>query len=432
MKQIYLTLTLFLTVLALPVRGQTTVASDDAEAYTGGNFTDENQGTGFAGSFTFKMFGNDDQGGEFLSNSGSGGRQIEGNQSLAIYANNSGTGRAVSRQFTTALSGSHRIVFRVRFDLNPNAGKTAGFVICSTPTSSQTYWNDGQRLFLGISGDGLWKYDDGTLKTVTFNNGASNFGAIGGDIYEIQLDFDPGGTDTYGFKITNITSSAVSDVMTGTLGGTANASIAAIGFGNGVTGTNQNLIFDAISVIQNPTNPLPIELAAFEARRVGQGVQLSWRTLSEKESDYFAIERMEAGKPWQRIAEVPAAGHSSVALDYSFLDREAPGGLLYYRLKMVEQAGAVWSYSPVRSVAAIGAGWGLSPNPARQEVVLSGLPQAGHAELLDAQGRLVRRVSFAGESFRLDVGDLPKGIWYVQIFDAQGRSAGVQRMLVVH
>lgn len=431
MKQIYFALSLSFSVLVLPLCAQTTVASDDGEAYSGVDFSDENQGTGFSGPFAFKLFGVDDQGGEYLENASSNGHQIEGNQSLALYANTSGTGKAVSRQFSTSLSGSHRIVFRVRFDLNTNAGKTAGIVICSTPLASQTYWNDGQRLFLGISGDSLWKYDDGTLKTVTFNNGASNFSANGGDVYEVQLDIDPGGTDTYGFKITNLTSSAVSDVMTGTLDGTANASIATIGFGNGVIGNNQNLIFDAITVTQNPTNPLPVELAVFEAVRKEAGVQLRWRTLSEKESDYFAIERMTPGTDWKEIAAVPAAGNSSVAQDYAFLDGTAPRSVLYYRLKMVEQDGAVWSYSPVRSVAAVQSEWELAPNPVHEEAVLHGLPEAGEVEVLDAQGRVVRRESFRGEVVRLDVRDLPKGTWFVRVLDAQGRNAGIRRLLVV-
>ncbi len=139
-------------VIRVESRAQTVVAQDDCEAYSGNDYTDENNGSGFSSAFTFKPWGSNDQGGEFIE---SGTRKISGAQSFGLYANTTGTGKAISRPFTSALSGLHRISFRVRFDLNTNNNQSAGFAICNVPTSSQNTWNDGQRLYLGISGDGL-------------------------------------------------------------------------------------------------------------------------------------------------------------------------------------------------------------------------------------------------------------------------------------
>ncbi|GIV30667.1 MAG: hypothetical protein KatS3mg029_0018 [Saprospiraceae bacterium] len=322
-------------ILRVESRAQTVVAEDDCEAYTGNNYTDENKGSGFSSPFTFKAWGNDDQGGEFIE---TGSRKISGNQSFGLYANTSGTGKAVSRPFTTALSGLHRISFRVRFDLNTNNGnKSAGFAICNVPTSSQSNWNDGQRLYLGISGDGLWKYDDGTLKTVT--SGGNNFSCIGGDIYLVELDITPS-SNTYAFRITNESSSIQSDIISGTLAGSSGSSIASIGFGNGVIGNDQNLIFDDIVVTQNPSNPLPVELVDFQARFDRGSVWLSWRTASEQDNDRFEVEHSVDARHWATLGAVPGAGYSLQERTYGFRHDQPAAGINYYRLRQVDFDGS--------------------------------------------------------------------------------------------
>jgi hypothetical protein len=241
---------LFLSVflMAAVVYGAT-VASDDSESYSGGNYTDENGGTGFAAAYAFKNFGGSDAGGEFIA---SGGSQLAGSQSVALYANSSGSGRAVSRDFSSALSTStgYRFRFRVKFSLDTNASKTAGFVLCSTATGSKSNWNDGQRLFVGISGNGLWRFDDGALKTVRNEADSADYSAIGGNIYRVVVDFQG---DSYWLRIFNETASTQSKIMSGTLGGTGGSQIRSIAFGNGVIGTNQDLIWDDVLLEDNPT-----------------------------------------------------------------------------------------------------------------------------------------------------------------------------------
>jgi hypothetical protein len=233
------------------------VAADDAENYSDGTYTDENLGSGFAGPFTPKNFGDTDEGGTFLSG---GGRQVQGGQSFAIFSdgspdNGQGTGFAVTRSFSSPLGGSdtYRIEFLVRLDLNPNDGQAAGVVLSESATGDQTNWDDGERLFVGITGDGTWKHGaQGSLQTLGDGNGG-NFAANGGDIYRVVVETTPG-SDAYTVQVGNTSGGVSSAEASGTLAGTAGAAIQTIGFGNGVVGSGQNFIFGDIAVTQNPSS----------------------------------------------------------------------------------------------------------------------------------------------------------------------------------
>ena len=55
----------------------------------------------------------------------------------------------------------------------------------------------------------------------------------------------------------------------------------------------------------NSATPLPIELISFEATaKKNRTVQLTWQTASEKNNDYFTIERSVNGIDWKEIDRI--------------------------------------------------------------------------------------------------------------------------------
>jgi hypothetical protein len=83
------------------------------------------------------------------------------------------------------------------------------------------------------------------------------------------------------------------------------------------------------------------------------------------------VERSPDGVAWQELGRVAAAGSSSTARSYGYLDAAAPAGtLVYYRLHQVDLDGTA-AYSPVRAVTLGAGGLALYPNPAP--------PRRGHA-----------------------------------------------------
>ena len=98
---------------------------------------------------------------------------------------------------------------------------------------------------------------------------------------------------------------------------------------------------------------LPIVLTEFTAELIDADVILNWITASEVNNDYFTIERSMDGSIWNAIGQVNGAGSSSTVNHYDFTDKDAPGMVLYYRLKQTDFNGN-YEYSPIRVVNNLG------------------------------------------------------------------------------
>lgn len=68
-------------------------------------------------------------------------------------------------------------------------------------------------------------------------------------------------------------------------------------------------------------NLLPVDLTYFNANAVKDHVHLRWQTLSEKDNDYFTLERSNDGQQWVKIAELTGAGNSHTPREYGYIDR---------------------------------------------------------------------------------------------------------------
>jgi fibronectin-binding autotransporter adhesin len=151
--------------------------------------------------------------------------------------------------------------------------------------------------------------------------------------------------------------------------------------------------------VDNPLTgvaPLPVELVQFSAVRQGSNVQVAWATASEKNSDYFAVERSVNGQYFAEIARVNAHGSTTFRHDYGTLDTAPLAGLSYYRLRQVDLDGK-FAYSPVATVRFDGKPVAPSllayPNPATgtgfQLAALNLGSTGGTVRLLDGLGRVV-------------------------------------------
>ena len=96
-------------------------------------------------------------------------------------------------------------------------------------------------------------------------------------------------------------------------------------------------------------NPLPVELSVFNVSSEKGINKLKWQTLSEKNSDYFDVERSKDGKQFETIDHVKAAGNSSTLLNYQVNDPFAGRSEICYRLKEVDVNGAFY-YSETKCV----------------------------------------------------------------------------------
>ncbi|MBF9223164.1 T9SS type A sorting domain-containing protein [Hymenobacter ruricola] len=161
--------------------------------------------------------------------------------------------------------------------------------------------------------------------------------------------------------------------------------------------SNSYFALASTNAVDNPLSgiaPLPVELTKFTATPVGSAVHVAWGTASEKNSDYFDVQRSANGLRFETLTKVAAQGSSTARHDYAHRDERPLPGLSYYRLRQVDRDGT-FRYSPVVAVR-FGAASGpvsvtLYPNPS------------------------------TGTSFRLAAQNVPAGPATVRVFDLQGR-----------
>jgi len=92
---------------------------------------------------------------------------------------------------------------------------------------------------------------------------------------------------------------------------------------------------------------LPIELIAFNAELKGTEVFVDWSTASQRDNDYFTIERSIDGTEFDIVGEVDGAGNSTEILKYEFVDMDPIENFSYYRLRQTDFNGETEAFYPV-------------------------------------------------------------------------------------
>ncbi|RZK59891.1 MAG: T9SS type A sorting domain-containing protein, partial [Hymenobacter sp.] len=176
--------------------------------------------------------------------------------------------------------------------------------------------------------------------------------------------------------------------------------------------------------------PLPVELISFRGQ-VNAGTcaaTLNWRTASELNSRAFEVQGSANGQEFAPLGTVPSrnsANGAAYAYEVSPAARAA-----YFRLRLVDVDGSA-TYSPVVHVAGpcLRGGLQLLPNPAREQVVVSGLPaDACRVQLYTATGQLVAWATGSG-AVPLNLAALPAGLYLVQASTVEGAPLGQARLV---
>jgi hypothetical protein len=118
---------------------------------------------------------------------------------------------------------------------------------------------------------------------------------------------------------------------------------------------------------------LPITLNYFEAKDFSDRyVKLNWQTETELNNDFFTLERSIDGVNWKSFKVVKGAGNSNSPINYSHVDDDPNGKLLYYRLKQTDFDGE-FSYSSIVVIELPdNTQISLYPNPSETTITISG------------------------------------------------------------
>lgn len=111
-----------------------------------------------------------------------------------------------------------------------------------------------------------------------------------------------------------------------------------------------SLNFRNIVSFSSPASTLPIELISFNGKSIGYGrVLIEWVTASEKNNDYFTLERLDDEKNVEVITTIKGMGTSYTSIVYNTYDYSAEHKTVYYRLKQTDLNGE-FTFSNIISV----------------------------------------------------------------------------------
>ncbi|MFK7783601.1 MAG: T9SS type A sorting domain-containing protein, partial [Crocinitomicaceae bacterium] len=163
---------------------------------------------------------------------------------------------------------------------------------------------------------------------------------------------------------------------------------------------------------------LPVELLSFTATPYEREVVLDWETATEKDVDYFILERSDNAQDWEEIAEVNAVGNSQSLLAYSWTDEEPLNGVSYYRLKIVDiDFNTEYSHIEVINRASKGEIL-VYPNPATDVVTIKAdFDGESQVDILSTTGAVVRSIPVSGAKIvTFDISSLADGCYYFSFF----------------
>jgi len=229
----------------------------------------------------------------------------------------------------------------------------------------------------------------------------------------------PGGTSytIYGLSYSNTISVA-----------TLNAYV-----GNSLNMLSSDLLYDPAARCGNLSkntiqvdvlSAIPATFLGLKASKLGNDkVQLTWKTASEQNNDFFAVERSENGSDFSTVlGKVTGRGNSNEVVSYSFMDASPLQKWNFYRIRQVDKDGRS-SYSNIASLqfAKPGAVLQLFPNPANNRLFIEySSASAGQVRIviIDNKGSEVKTMNYRSvpglNRVSVDVNSLSSGVYMVR------------------
>lgn len=182
-----------------------------------------------------------------------------------------------------------------------------------------------------------------------------------------------------------------------------------------------------VTIIIEPS-PLPVELVYFEGELTAGEVELNWLTASEKNNDYFQVERSADGVNFEAIGTVDGNGNSVSPIQYAFVDVQPLAGVSYYRLLQVDFDGQS-EYSKVIAIenaAKVELTLNVYPVPTTDEVTVQSTESIQSLRVIDTKGSIVKAQKLNANQVKLSLADLTPGMYLVQVDYTNGGNKTVQ------
>ena len=187
------------------------------------------------------------------------------------------------------------------------------------------------------------------------------------------------------------------------------------------------------------TASLPVELTKYSGAARRDGILLEWETATERNNDFFSLERSRDATTFQPLAKIPGSGQALQPTRYQFLDAEPFPGLNYYRLRQTDFDGS----AELLGMVAVAFGSTTNelevfPNPVSGTTLQIHLrnPDVSDAPfeltLTDLPGRVIRRDIVSNPAHTLEIHDIPPGTYLLQACNTDLRQCTPPVLILRH
>ena len=165
------------------------------------------------------------------------------------------------------------------------------------------------------------------------------------------------------------------------------------------------------------TKALPIELVSFTGNVESQSIKLKWQTATEKNNQYFEVQKMNPDYTWNTLDRVAGAGNSTHNINYEAYDYNL-NDINYYRLKQVDRTND-FTYSPAISVdynAKKQAILTIYPIPVTQYLVIDIASKVDKIEIVSSDGDITEPELIKGDHLKINTEGLSTGLYLLKVF----------------
>jgi hypothetical protein len=177
---------------------------------------------------------------------------------------------------------------------------------------------------------------------------------------------------------------------------------------------------------------LPVDLLYFKTKLTPSQIDLVWATASERDVDYFILERSRDGKVFNEIGKIAAMGDSHTERMYSFTDEKPSIGISYFRLNEYSRGGQKKILATIKHDFDGGKALTIYPNPVSRDQPLSlslnfSTSEPHEISVFDIRGVLMGKAIMNGEETTLPL-NLSSGVYIVRLVSRD--FSAVQRLIV--
>ena len=290
--------------------------------------------------------------------------------------------------------------------------------------------NSGGALYIeaGFNSGGAF-----TLQDITINSGGDMY-VFGGSSYFADVNLTINGNFTQFGGSNFYTNNWILNGTVDIVGGSNCFGCDITGTGSfGSCGTLSAVTFGTTPLI-NGTNesgnnicgvPLPVKFGFFEGQETTDGVLLSWSTLTEKNNDFFTIERSHDAYSFESVGITQGEGTSHSQNFYDFTDYEPLSAINYYRLKQTDYNGD-FSYSKIIAMNNQTAKEVKTfPNPANHSITVKFPNNSDNTnsnesvQLFDYQyvTQKIDLVKVNTNTYTIDVNEIATGFYFVEYYE---------------